>query len=137
MKNKIKEARFFAEMIQDELHLKTGLSQAKISRIERGYIKPSKEDKRLIAKALKKSVKDIFPEEQKLKEERQFLSIKQAAAKSSLSARFLYEACARKELRFFKVGKRIVIDSEDLDEFIQRGVVEPVNWEEKAKELLK
>lgn len=62
MKNKIREARFFAGMIQDELHLKTGLSQAKISRIERGYIKPTKEDKRLIAKALKKSVRDIFPD---------------------------------------------------------------------------
>ena len=62
MKNKIKEARFFAGMIQDELHLKTGLSQTKISRIERGYIKPSKGDRKLIAKALKKSVKEIFPE---------------------------------------------------------------------------
>lgn len=72
-----------------------------------------------------------------MREERQFLSIKQAAAKSSLSSRFLYEACQKKELRFYRVGRRIVIDAEDLEEFIQRGVVEPVDWEERAKELTK
>jgi len=70
-----------------------------------------------------------------LEEERQFLSVKKAAAKSSLSTRFLYEVCARKELRFYRVGKRILIDAKDLESFIAENVVEPINWEEKVKEF--
>jgi len=42
--------------------------------------------------------------------EERWLLIKQAAKISSLSARFLYQACQRRELRFYKVGRRIVID---------------------------
>jgi len=42
--------------------------------------------------------------------EERWLSIKQAAKISSLFARFLYQACQRRELRFYKVGMRIVID---------------------------
>lgn len=72
-----------------------------------------------------------------MKEERQFLSVKKAAAKSSLSTRFLYEACARKELRFYRVGRRIVIDAEDLEDFITQHEVEPIDWDEKAKEILR
>lgn len=72
-----------------------------------------------------------------MKKGREFLSVRQAAERSSLSSRFLYEACQRKELRFYRVGRRIVIDAGDLEEFIQRGVVEPEDWDGRAKELTK
>jgi len=64
--------------------------------------------------------------------EKRFLSIRKAAEYSSLSARFLYEKCQNRELRFSKVGKRIVIDSQDLHDFITQNTVEPVeDWSEK------
>jgi len=63
-----------------------------------------------------------------------WLSIKQAAKITSLSARFLYEICAKKELRHFKVGKRILIDLKDLLDFVNQGVVECVDdWPEKLR----
>lgn len=72
-----------------------------------------------------------------MEEERSFLSIKQAAKISSLSTRFLYEACQRRELRFYRVGRRIVIEQKDLEEFLTREPVECVDWDEKARSLLK
>lgn len=69
--------------------------------------------------------------------ERKFLSIKQAAEYSSLSQRFLYKIVARRELRFYRVHKRIAIDVYDLEEYMKQGVVECVDWGEKAAELLK
>jgi len=64
-----------------------------------------------------------------------FLSIKQAAEYSSLSQRFLYEIVAKREIRSYKIGKRIVLDSQDLDQYIMQGVREPINWDEKIKDL--
>ena len=61
MENKLKEVRFFAKKSQDQLHIETGLSQSKISRIENGYIQPSKREKRLIARLLKQPISKIFP----------------------------------------------------------------------------
>lgn len=69
--------------------------------------------------------------------EKQFFSIKEAAAWSSLSARFLYELCQKRAVRFYRIGKRIVIARGDLEEFIKQGTVEVVDWDEKAGELLK
>ena len=61
-----------------------------------------------------------------------FLSVKQAAAKTSLSTRTLYLACQRRDLRYYKVGRRIVIDEKDLIEFVSREAVERVDdWGEK------
>ena len=58
--------------------------------------------------------------------------MRQAAKITSLSDRFLYEACAKKELRHFKVGRRILIDLKDLLDFVNQGVVECVDdWPEK------
>lgn len=68
--------------------------------------------------------------------ERQFLSIKDAAKYSSLSPRLLYQLVERREIRSFKVGKRIVLDINDLDAFIRQGVQEPRDWGEKAREIL-
>ncbi len=69
--------------------------------------------------------------------EKKFFSVKQASEYSSLSQRFLYEACQGRKLRFYKNGRRIVIDMQDLLEFITREPVEPIDWDEKARELLK
>jgi excisionase family DNA binding protein len=52
------------------------------------------------------------------------LSVAQAAQMSSLSKRFLYQKCAEKELRHFRVGKRVLIDEKDLLAFIHDGLVE-------------
>lgn len=66
--------------------------------------------------------------------QKRFLSIAQAAEISSLSTRFLYEKCQNRELRFSKVGKRIVIDFKDLHNFIIQNTIEPVDdWIEKLK----
>jgi len=66
--------------------------------------------------------------------EKRFFSIREAARYSSLSARFLYEKCQNRELRFSKVGKRIVIDFKDLHNFIIQNTIEPVDdWIEKLK----
>jgi len=37
-----------------------------------------------------------------------------------------------RKLKYYKIGKRILIDSEDLEQFITQNVVEPVDdWSEK------
>ncbi len=70
-----------------------------------------------------------------MRESRKFLSVAEAARQSSLSARLLYTKIQNRELKHFKVGKRIVIDEEDLLDFITREPVEAVDWNEKAMEL--
>ena len=65
MKNKIRELRFFEGLTQADLWLKTKIHQPKISQIERGYLEPTLKEKKLISKALKKSVNEIFPENEK------------------------------------------------------------------------
>lgn len=62
MKNKLKEARFFANKPQIKLWLETGIHYSTISRIECGYIKPTKEQKKRLARALKVKVSWLFPE---------------------------------------------------------------------------
>ena len=64
--------------------------------------------------------------------EKRFFSVQEAAEYSSLSARFLYQACQDRKIRFSKVAKRIVIDSQDLHDFITANTIEPVDdWTEK------
>jgi len=60
MKNRLKEARFFANKGQWQLMLETGIHASTISRIERGYINPNQEQKELLSKALNKSIEWIF-----------------------------------------------------------------------------
>jgi len=67
--------------------------------------------------------------------ERKFISIRRASEFSSLSQRFLYEIVAKREIRSYKIGKRIVLDSQDLEEYIKQNVIERVDWDEKAREL--
>ena len=64
--------------------------------------------------------------------QKRFFSIREASKYSSLSARFLYQACQDRKIRFSKVAKRIVIHSQDLHDFIIQNTVEPVeDWSEK------
>ena len=67
--------------------------------------------------------------------ERKFISIRRASEFSSLSQRFLYEIVAKREIRSYKIGKRIVLDSQDLEDYIKQNVVERVDWDEKVKNL--
>ena len=69
--------------------------------------------------------------------ERKFLSVRQASKYSSLSQRLLYDIIARKEIRSYRIHKRIVIAAEDLETFIGQGIVEREDWNEKAREFLK
>lgn len=69
--------------------------------------------------------------------DQKFLSIKEASRYCSLSARLLYEIVAKREIRSYKIRKRIVIDVEDLVEYIRQNVQERVDWDEKAGELVR
>lgn len=62
MKNRMKEARFFKNKPQIQLWLETGIHYSTISRIESGYIDPTKEQKLKLAKALGVDEDWLFPE---------------------------------------------------------------------------
>jgi len=55
----LREARFFKRLNQYDIALKTGISQSKISLIEKGYRKPSEIDKSKIARALRFEPQEI------------------------------------------------------------------------------
>lgn len=65
MKNRLKEARFFARKPQVQLWLVTGIHYSTISRIECGYIEPNEEQKIKLAKALRVKKDWLFPERDK------------------------------------------------------------------------
>lgn len=62
MKNKLKEARFFANKPQIQLYLDTGIHYSTLSRFECGYLDPSKEQREKLAVALDVSEEWLFPE---------------------------------------------------------------------------
>jgi len=66
-KNRLKEARFFAQKSQPQLWLETGLHYSTISRIECGYVRPSDEQKAKLATALRVPIEWLFPENGKEK----------------------------------------------------------------------
>lgn len=62
----LREARFKKNLTQWDIVLPSGIPQSKFSLIERGYVTPSDEEKRLIAKALKVKRSEInWPPERK------------------------------------------------------------------------
>ncbi len=63
----LREARFKKNLTQWDIVLPSGIPQSKFSLIERGFIEPSEEEKRQIAKILKVKPKEInwSPERQK------------------------------------------------------------------------
>lgn len=58
----LREARFFKGLNQWDISLKTGISQSKLSLVERGYIDLREDEKKKIAKVLNCKVTEIFPE---------------------------------------------------------------------------
>jgi DNA-binding XRE family transcriptional regulator len=59
----LREARFLSNVTQVELAFATGINQARLSQIERGFRKPSDDEKRRITKALRKKKNEIeYPE---------------------------------------------------------------------------
>jgi len=65
-KNNMKFIRFRQHMTLDDLFLKTGIWQSKLSTIERGIFKPKQEEKEKISKALNSSIATVFPETESL-----------------------------------------------------------------------
>lgn len=63
--NRLKEARFFAKKPQIKLWLEAGIHYSIISRIECGYIQPTAEQKKVLAKALGVEQDWLFPKESK------------------------------------------------------------------------
>ena len=64
--NKLREIRFFKRVTQPLLALKTGTQQPRISLIENALVKPREDEQKKIAKALGKTIQDVFtPEELK------------------------------------------------------------------------
>jgi len=61
MKNRLKEARFFAKKPQIKLWLETNIHFSTISRIECGYIEPNEEQKKKLASALGVKKDWLFP----------------------------------------------------------------------------
>jgi transcriptional regulator with XRE-family HTH domain len=70
MINKLKEVRFFKGKSQMRLQLETGINASLISRIECGYIQPTKEQMRKLSRALRISISKLFPPEEPAKEAR-------------------------------------------------------------------
>lgn len=60
---KLREFRFFKGMTLDDVYLLSGrrIYPQKLSRIERGIIIPTEDEKNLIAKALREPVSKVFP----------------------------------------------------------------------------
>jgi transcriptional regulator with XRE-family HTH domain len=63
MPNRLKKARFFARKSQGRLFLETGIHYATICRIECGYQKPTPDQKKKLARALKVKVNWLFPKD--------------------------------------------------------------------------
>jgi len=58
--SRLKEARFFAKKPQIQLWMETGIHYSTISRIECGYIVPTDEQKKKLARALNVDVDWLF-----------------------------------------------------------------------------
>ena len=59
---RLRRARLMVDKSQLQLMKETGINFATISRIENGWLKPSEEQKRKLAKALKAEKNWLFPE---------------------------------------------------------------------------
>jgi len=62
MLSNLKRIRFLKGKTQDDLMIETGIDQGLISRFENNYKKPTQDQKKKLARALKASEKELFPE---------------------------------------------------------------------------
>jgi len=58
----MRQNRIFKKLTLDDLFLQTGINISRLSRIERKIFKPTEQEKKLIAIALKRPLSKIFPE---------------------------------------------------------------------------
>lgn len=63
MISSLKRVRILQDKTQYDLMLKTGIHQTILSHFENGYKKPTEKQKKLLARALKVKVEEIFPKE--------------------------------------------------------------------------
>ena len=61
-KNKIREVRQRKNLTQDEIFLKVGIHQARLSKLERGIHEPNEKERKLLIEALEASEKELFLE---------------------------------------------------------------------------
>lgn len=61
--NKLKEARFFKQVTQFQLRLKTGIHQSKLSLFENDLIAPREDEIKKLSRALGVKPEDLFPVE--------------------------------------------------------------------------
>lgn len=61
-KNKIREIRQKRNLTLDEVYLKVGIQQGRLSKVERGIHEPNEMERKLLVKALRSSEKELFPE---------------------------------------------------------------------------
>jgi transcriptional regulator with XRE-family HTH domain len=62
--NRVRKARLMSDKTQLQLMKETGIYFSTISKIERGWLKPSEEQKKKLAKALDKDEDWVFPKEE-------------------------------------------------------------------------
>jgi len=55
--------------------------------------------------------------------QKRFFSVKQAANYTSLSPRLLYQELKNRAIKSYRVGKKIVLDRQDLDAFVMSNAV--------------
>lgn len=58
----MRQNRIFKKLTLDDLFLRTRINISRLSRIERKIFKPTEQEKKLIAIALKRPLSKIFPE---------------------------------------------------------------------------
>lgn len=67
------------------------------------------------------------------KSHKRFFSVKEAANYTSLSSRLIYRTLKERDLRSYRIGRKIVLDRADLDSFILGN---EVMSSEKLREFL-
>jgi len=65
--------------------------------------------------------------------QKKFYSVKQAAEFCGISSRLLYLKIKEREIRFYKINSKVVLDIEDLTEFVTRN--EFVTGDELLKKI--
>lgn len=53
--------RFTLQKTQDDIYKETGVYPSRLSRIERNFIKPTKQEEELLAEVLDSTVDELFP----------------------------------------------------------------------------
>ncbi len=57
----------------------------------------------------------------------QLLNVEQAARRTGMSASWVRQRIFRREIRFLKIGSRVLIPESTIEELIQSSIVEPRN----------